>query len=144
DEVTPRKCRNEHDQSRFRHVEVCDEFIGYFEIVRRENKLVRPAAIGLQMPICGDIGLQCATRACSTYEHIAPAIDRLVDDDGGFFGYLIVLRVHLMLCEILYFHGAERAKADMEGYRNDFRPPLLQRSHDPGRELETCRWGGNS
>ncbi len=117
--------RGNKQRWRCRLVEVGDEPISDLEFVWRVDELVSPAPVRLDDPAREHTRFKCAHYATANCVHVFLRLESFVDDVGRVLGYLKVLAVHAVLCQIFYLDGLEDALSDVELNRCDLYALLL-------------------
>ena len=113
--------------------------IGHRKVIRREDELIRPAFIFLQMAVCAD-GTLYRTHHRSTYgTHLPVQILGTVYNLYGFFRNNHLLGIRLMLGKVLYIDVAEVAQTGMQCNIGKVNSLNLHALHQLAAEMQACR-----
>ena len=88
--------------------------IGHRKVIRREDELIRPAFILLQMAVCADGALYRTHHRSTCGTHLPVQILGTVYNLYGFFRNNHLLGIRLMLGKVLYIDVAEVAQTGMQ------------------------------
>lgn len=96
-------------------MEVGNDGCGDAETVGREDELVRPAVVSLDLVVGGNISLETADDGCANGKYLVTVGLGLVDKVCGLLGDNQALGVHLVLGEVLYIYLAEVSESHVHG-----------------------------
>ena len=107
-----------HQHDGVGHVEVGDQGVTGGALVGREQELVGPAAIGLDVSVHAHAGLKSAEHRCADGAHLVAAVAQGVDLLGEFNADVHLLAVHAVLAQVFHLDVTEAAQTDV--HREEF------------------------
>src|SRR4030042_342102 len=125
-------------------MEISEHHIRHFELIWRENELVRPAVKRLQIPVGRNRAFQCPhdSSAHSTYPVFIVFCP--IDYISCLFGYPDPFRINLVFCEILNINAPEITQTYMQGYFSKLNTEDLQLLQKLPAEMQSCSGSCNS
>ena len=144
DEVVTSESTRKHQHSAARQIEIGNHGVCQMEVVRREDKAIRPSMIFLELTIGGDCCLEHPLHRSSDSNNLVSLLVGFVDDVASLLVGMHLLAVHLVLRQILYIDFAEVAETAMKGDIGEVHALDLHHLHELGGEVKTCRGSRDS
>ena len=122
-------------------MEVGDEPVEYLELEARVDEYVGEAVAGADASVRGN-ALESPARGRADGYHAFAGFFGGLYQLGGLFGYLIMLRVHLVLGHVVDLNGAEGAQSHVEGDVADVHALCADPVHQLVGEVQSGGRGG--
>ena len=136
--VTTGKGRNQHHEGALRQMEIGDQTIHGLEAIAGIDKDLRPLGLCFKSTIVVYKRFQRAAGGRAHADYPSAGTLCFVQDGSSFGAHHAQLRVHMMLQNNLCLHGAECAKANVQGHKGRlyaFGSRLFQQFLGP---VQTC------
>ena len=131
------KSRCEHEHHAVRHVEVGDEGVGGGALIRREDELVGPSVVGLDVSVHAHGALHGAQHRSAHGAYLVAVVALGVDLVGELIGNEHLLAVEAVLGEVLDIDFAERALSDVQSEILGLDIVNLHQSHEFAAEVQS-------